>query len=177
LGYYFNHLYERFSVENIVPTAAQAQEVHDYIAQAKQFGLQNVPTTPVVQEVYDDLIQAHAQSYQFTFYVSAALALVGAVASFALVRKALVSGPTTLAGDNDVTRPEAHFADPATQRQIPMTCAAAAPASATPAVPSSATAPSWPSPITATPTTAATSAGPSGWTSAWSRHGSRRSAP
>jgi len=94
LGYYFNHLYERFAVENIVHTAAQAHEVHDYIAQAKQFGLRNVPTTPVVQEVYDDLNQAHAQSYQFTFYVSAALAPVGAVASFALVRKV----PVTITG-------------------------------------------------------------------------------
>jgi len=59
-----------------------------------QFGLRNVPTTPVVQKVYDDLVQAHAQSYQFTFYVSAALALVGAVASAALVRKV----PVTIAG-------------------------------------------------------------------------------
>lgn len=94
LGYYFNHLYERLAVQNIVPSAAQAQEVHDYIAQAEQFGLRNVPTTPVVQKVYDDLVQAHAQSFQFTFYLSAVLALVGAVASAALVRKV----PVTIAG-------------------------------------------------------------------------------
>jgi len=94
LGYYFNHLYERFAAENIVPTPAQAQEVHDYIAQAEQFGLRNVPTTPVVQKVYDDLVQAHAQAYQFTFYVSAALALVGAAACALLVRKV----PVTITG-------------------------------------------------------------------------------
>jgi hypothetical protein len=94
LGYYFNNLYERLAAENIVPTAAQAQEVHDYIAKAEQFGLRNVPTTPVVEQVYNDLIQAHAQSYQFTFYVSAVLALVGAAASAVLVRKV----PVTIKG-------------------------------------------------------------------------------
>ena len=94
LAYYFDHLYQRLAAENIVPTAAQAQEVHDFIAQAEQFGLSNVPTTPIVEMVYDDLVQAHAQSFQFTFYISAVLALIGAVAAAILVRKV----PVTIAG-------------------------------------------------------------------------------
>ena len=94
LGYYFNNLYERLAAENIVPTAGQVQEVHDYIAKAEQFGLRNVPTTPTVEKVYNDLVEAHAQSYQVTFYVSAVLALVGAVASAVLVRKV----PVTIKG-------------------------------------------------------------------------------
>lgn len=94
VGYYVNHMEARLAAEKIAPTAEQIQEVHDYIARAEQFGLRNVPTTPFVQKVYNDLLLAHAHSYQFTFYVSAVLALVGAVASAALVRKV----PVTVTG-------------------------------------------------------------------------------
>lgn len=94
LSYYLDRLYERLAAERIVPTAAEVEQVHVYLAQAEQFGLRNVPTTPVVRAVYNDLIQAHAQSFQVIFYVSAALALIGAVASAALVR----SVPVAVAG-------------------------------------------------------------------------------
>jgi hypothetical protein len=61
--------------------------VHDFIARAELKGLRNVPLNPVVRRVYHDLIQSHAQSFQVAFYVSSAIALVGAITCAVLVRK------------------------------------------------------------------------------------------
>ena len=87
LGYYFHLLNSRLAARGIHPTAAQARIVHDFIAQAEQKGLRNVPRNPVLQKVYHDLIQSHAQSYEVAFYASAVIALLGAVACFVLVRE------------------------------------------------------------------------------------------
>ena len=58
----------------------------DFIAQAEQRGLRNVPQNPAVQQVYDLLLAAHRESFQLAFLVSAGLAVVGAVCSWVLVR-------------------------------------------------------------------------------------------
>lgn len=87
IGYYFHLLYQRLGAENIKPTPEQTRVVHDFIAQAEVNGLRNVPSNPTVNRVIRDLVDAHAQSYQLAFAVSALIALIGAVACFALVRK------------------------------------------------------------------------------------------
>ena len=58
-----------------------------YIYKAELKGLHNVPTNPTVRSVLHVLVHSHAQSFQFAFYVSAGVALVGAVMSWLLVRK------------------------------------------------------------------------------------------
>ena len=87
LGYYFNNLYERLAAENIVPTAGQVQEVHDYIAKAEQRGIEHVPQSGVVAKVFDDLMQAHIDAFQVMFVSSAGIAVVGAIACLVLVRR------------------------------------------------------------------------------------------
>lgn len=87
IGFYFHLLYQRLARQNINPTPEQSRIGHDFIAQAEVSGLHNVPTNPTIDRVINDLIDAHAQSFQLAFYVSAGIALIGAVTSFALVRK------------------------------------------------------------------------------------------
>jgi MFS family permease len=87
LGYYFHLLYSRLAARGINPTPAQSQTVRNYIYKAELKGLHNVPTDPTVRSVLHDLVNSHAQSFQLAFYVSAGVALAGAVMSWVLVRK------------------------------------------------------------------------------------------
>ena len=87
LGYYFHLLNARLAARGIHPTPAQTQTVRDYIYRAEIKGLHNVPANRIVRSVLPDLIDSHAQSFQFAFYVSAGVALLGAVMSWLLVRK------------------------------------------------------------------------------------------
>jgi ABC-type spermidine/putrescine transport system permease subunit II len=51
-------------------------------------GIRNVPPpSPRIASVYQDFIDAHGQSFRVAFVASAVIALVGAVASWLLVRK------------------------------------------------------------------------------------------
>jgi EmrB/QacA subfamily drug resistance transporter len=87
LGYYFHLFYARLDARGITPTLAQTQTVKNYIYKAELKGLHNVPTNPTVRSVMHDLVASHAQSFQFAFYISGGVALLGAVMSWALVRK------------------------------------------------------------------------------------------
>ncbi|MFZ0384634.1 MAG: DHA2 family efflux MFS transporter permease subunit [Solirubrobacteraceae bacterium] len=87
LGFYFHVLYSRLAARGINPTPAQTRTVKHFIDQAEIKGLHNVPLDPDVRAVLGDLIHTHAQSFQFAFYISAGIALVGAVTSWGLVRK------------------------------------------------------------------------------------------
>jgi EmrB/QacA subfamily drug resistance transporter len=87
LGFYFHLFYSRLSARGIKPTPAQTRTVKHFIDEAEIKGLHNVRLNPTVRYVLHDLIHTHAQSFQFAFYISAGVALVGAVASWVLVRK------------------------------------------------------------------------------------------
>ncbi len=95
LGVYFQLINARLAEQGITPTADEVTVVKDFIAQAEQRGLRNVPQNPIVEQVYELLIQTHAQSFQVAFLVSAGLALIGAICSWVLVRhdQRTVSGP------------------------------------------------------------------------------------
>jgi EmrB/QacA subfamily drug resistance transporter len=95
LGYYWNNLFERLSQEGISPTNDQVVAVHNFIALAEQRGMRNTPQEPVVRRVYEDLVEAHAASFQFTFFVSAGIAAIGAIVCWLLVRRdqRTASGP------------------------------------------------------------------------------------
>ena len=94
IGYYYRVLYAKLAAEGIEPTDEQIATVHEFIAQAEQRGMRNVPADPVVALVYEELVSAHVASFQFAFFVSAGLALVGAISCWILVRQA----PRTLSG-------------------------------------------------------------------------------
>ena len=87
LGYYYSLLYRRIDERGITPTTDEVAVVKAFIAQAEQRGLQNVPQDPIVERVYDLMLITHAQSFQFTFLVSAGLAAIGAICSWVLVRR------------------------------------------------------------------------------------------
>jgi EmrB/QacA subfamily drug resistance transporter len=87
LSYYFHRLFADLASRGIHPTVSQSDTVRNFIAQAEQKGLHNVPQPPVVRSVFGELVQAHAHSFQITFYASSGLALVGAIACAVLVRR------------------------------------------------------------------------------------------
>jgi EmrB/QacA subfamily drug resistance transporter len=87
LGYYYDKLYDRLATQGIDPTPAQVEKVRDFILAAEQRGFNHVEESHVVQIVHDDLINAHIDAFQFTFYGTAGIALLGALACFLLVRR------------------------------------------------------------------------------------------
>jgi MFS family permease len=93
LGYYFDHLWARVDAAGLHPTPDQIQTVHDFVAEAEQKGLRNVPVNPTVGQIYDDLVQVHADSFRFAFAASAVIAIVGAVACLLLVRRTSLEVP------------------------------------------------------------------------------------
>jgi EmrB/QacA subfamily drug resistance transporter len=87
LGYYYHELGEKFAARGIHPTAKQVDEVRDFILEAEQKGLQHVEESATVKVVIGDLVQGHVEAFQLTFYTTAGIALLGALACFVLVRR------------------------------------------------------------------------------------------
>jgi EmrB/QacA subfamily drug resistance transporter len=95
LGYYYHVLYDRLAAKGIHPTAAQVSRVRDFILEAEQKGFAHVRESSVVHTVRGDLIGGHIDAFQVTFYSSAGLAVLGAIACFILVRRTtkVAAGP------------------------------------------------------------------------------------
>jgi EmrB/QacA subfamily drug resistance transporter len=88
LGYYYHLLFARLAAIGIRhPTAAQANEVRNFIARSELKGLHNVQQSSVVHKVLPILIHSHSDSFQVAFYASGGVALVGAIACALLVRR------------------------------------------------------------------------------------------
>jgi len=87
IGYYYDRIYEKIAAKGIVPNQDQVEEVHNFIARAEELGLRNVPATPVVEQVLPDLVSSHIESFQFAFYISTVIGIVGAICSYLLVRR------------------------------------------------------------------------------------------
>jgi EmrB/QacA subfamily drug resistance transporter len=88
LGRYFDILREKLAARGIDPTPEQYDDVRDFIIEAEQRGFNHVQESRVVQIVHDDLINAHVDAFQLTFAAGGAIALLGAVVCFVLVRRA-----------------------------------------------------------------------------------------
>lgn len=88
LGYYYHELGERLAAQGFGnPTKKQYDEVRDFILDAEQKGLEHVEQTATVKVVIGDLVQGHVEAFQLTFYTTAGIALLGALACFILVRR------------------------------------------------------------------------------------------
>ena len=88
LGYYFHELDERLAAQGFAnPTKKQYDEVRDFILEAEQKGLEHVEQTGTVKVVVGDLVQAHVDAFELTFYTTAGIGLLGAIVCFILVRK------------------------------------------------------------------------------------------
>lgn len=85
---YFGFLDGKLADKNIVPSADDVAQAKQFIAEAMERGIRNVaPPNPRIASVYQDFIDAHGQSFRIAFVASAVIALLGAVASWLLVRR------------------------------------------------------------------------------------------
>lgn len=85
---YFGFLDAKLADKNIVPSADDVAQAKQFIAEAMERGIRNVPPpTPRIASVYQDFVDAHGQSFRVAFVASAIIALIGAVACWLLVRK------------------------------------------------------------------------------------------
>jgi EmrB/QacA subfamily drug resistance transporter len=85
---YYSVLNDKISDKNIVPSAEDIGQAKQFIAEAMERGIRNVPPpNPRIASVYQDFIDAHGESFRVAFVASAIIALVGAVASWLFVRK------------------------------------------------------------------------------------------
>ncbi len=96
LGYYFNQLNDTFDKTGFHPSEKQYDTVRDFIVEAEQRGLNNVPEdSKIVRLAHDYLINSHIDAFQVTFVASAGIAVLGAIACFVLVRRStrVAEGP------------------------------------------------------------------------------------
>ena len=88
LGIYFRKLDDAFEKTGIHPTERQYDKVRDFVIEAEQRGLNNVPEdSKVVRLAHDFLIETHISAFQVTFVAGSVIAVLGALACFLLVRR------------------------------------------------------------------------------------------
>ena len=85
---YYSFLFGKLDRSGIVPTAQDTATAKQFIEEAMEKGIRNVaPPNDRIAQVYSVFIDAHAESFRVAFVVSAVIALLGALASWILVRK------------------------------------------------------------------------------------------
>jgi MFS family permease len=87
LGYYYDRLFAELADRGVRPTEAQIDKVRDFILEAEQRGLSNVSESRLVRRVVDLIVDLHVDAFQVTFYATAVIGLLGALACLVLVRR------------------------------------------------------------------------------------------
>lgn len=87
LDYYWHRMYEKLSELGIKVTQGEIDKGREFILQAEEKGRDHTEATGKIEYVLGDIIDLHASAYELTFFVAAGIALLGAIASLALVRK------------------------------------------------------------------------------------------
>jgi hypothetical protein len=87
LGVNFHTLDGKLADQGIHPTPAQTERAHEIIVEAEQSGLNHVNGSHLANVIKPDVIASHVAAFEVTFFVSAGIALAGAVACLFLVRK------------------------------------------------------------------------------------------
>jgi EmrB/QacA subfamily drug resistance transporter len=95
LGVNFHEIHAKVAARGVELTPDQEERFRDFILQAEQSGLKHVPESPLIRSGIDIVVQAHVTAFEVTFAVSAAIALLGALAAAILVRRRdrVVAGP------------------------------------------------------------------------------------
>jgi EmrB/QacA subfamily drug resistance transporter len=88
LGINFHVLREKLAEQGIHPTPEQEERARELIVHAEQSGIKHLPESQLLSLIRPDVIASHVSAFQVTFAVSAGIALLGALFSFLLVRKA-----------------------------------------------------------------------------------------
>jgi len=87
VGYYKHLVFSRLADEGIHPSPEQIERFTEFIQKAEQHGLSHVKQSHLVRETISFATAGHVDAFQLMFYVSAGIAVLGAVACFALVRR------------------------------------------------------------------------------------------
>ncbi len=99
LGVYRDRLFARLADQGIHVTQGEVDRGREFIFEAERVGLKRAAEqardSPVIRASLQDLIDAHVKGFAAAFYVSSALAVLGALAMFLLVRRTgrVVEGP------------------------------------------------------------------------------------
>ncbi len=88
LGVNFAKLNDRFNEHGIHPNPHQEEVGRNLILEAEQKGLDNVAHSKILELIKPDVIASHVTAFEVTFLASSGIALLGALATFILVRKA-----------------------------------------------------------------------------------------
>jgi EmrB/QacA subfamily drug resistance transporter len=94
LHLYFGRLYGALAERGIKPTQSQVTRGREFVLRAEQSGLRNVTPPPFMRDVIRQFEAAHVYAFQLTFVLMGLVAIVGAVFSWLLVRKADHLAPT-----------------------------------------------------------------------------------
>ena len=86
---------QKLGDKGIAPTDEQVEKFKEFLLHAEQTGLRKAHESKLVQISVEDSIAAHVSAFELTFYVSAGIALVGALACLVLVRRGdrVAAGP------------------------------------------------------------------------------------
>jgi EmrB/QacA subfamily drug resistance transporter len=95
VGYYKHLVFGRLAEKGVHPTAEQIERFTQFIQEAEQRGLSQVHESRLVKFSIDVVTQSHVDAFQLMFFISAGIALVGALACLLLVRKSdrVTTGP------------------------------------------------------------------------------------
>lgn len=95
VGYYKHLVFDRLADKGIHPTPEQVERFTQFIQQAEQHGLSHVRESRLVRFSIDVVTQSHVDAFQLMFFISAAIAIAGALACLLLVRKSdrVTEGP------------------------------------------------------------------------------------
>jgi EmrB/QacA subfamily drug resistance transporter len=94
LHLYFGRLYGALAERGIHVTRGEIQQGREFVLRAEQKGVHQVSMPPPIRDVIGQFEAAHVYAYQLTFALMGVVAIVGAVASWLLVRKADHEMPT-----------------------------------------------------------------------------------
>ena len=89
LGQVSSGTIDRLKEAGLDPTAAQIERFREFILEAEQTGIRNAPGQgqAVIRDALDASQDAHVQAFEVVFYLSAGIALAGALACLVLVRR------------------------------------------------------------------------------------------
>jgi len=95
LGVNFHQIHAKVAARGVQLTGDQEERFREFILQAEQAGLKNVPESPLIRNGIDIVVAAHVDAFQVTFAASAGIALLGAIVTAILVRRSdrLAKGP------------------------------------------------------------------------------------
>ena len=94
LHIYYGRLFDLLADRGITVTQKDMQLGREFVLRAEQDGLRQVNPPPRIRDVLGQFEEAHVHAFQLTFVLMGAVAIVGAIACWLLVRKDDRMAPT-----------------------------------------------------------------------------------